>query len=132
MKECKFQDKLQYALKERGCYVRSLVGNMLSAGLPDLLVITPGPSGLVFHIENKVWRKRYPPTCKEDIVSLFEGPQRNVIPNEFWARGAYCPILVFEDVNIRSAFLYDNLRDTITRNDWMVFVEYFAKLKSTL
>ena len=126
MKEAEFQDRIQHALRERNVYVRSLVGNMLQSGLPDMLVIPP--SGFVFHVENKVWRKRFPPNAKDDFVGLLDGPQRRVITEEFWGRSAYCPIIAFEDVNIRSAFMYDNLSNTIVRNDWMEYVRYFASL----
>lgn len=127
MIEAKFQDKLQNALRAHGVYVRSLVGNMFSPGLPDMLCLN---EEYTFYIENKVWRKKNHPTCKEHVMTLLEGPQRNVIPNEFWKRRIFCPILIFRDVLVTRAWLYNNLTDTIVEDEWLKFVPFFAGLRN--
>lgn len=126
MKEHVFQDKLQELMRAKGLYVRSLVGNMFSPGLPDMLVI--GRTGFIWHIENKVWRKRFAPTCRDDFVQLLEGPQRNVIQNEFWGRGAFCPMIAFREVDISRCYWYNNRTDTVGETAWKELVDYFVTI----
>lgn len=104
MIEADFQDKLQTELRSRNCFVKPLVGNLMMSGMPDLFIINR--RNAAFHVELKMW-KNVRTMVPTDFLNLLEGPQRNVIPYEFWKRRVFCPMIAMSKLDENTCWLYD-------------------------
>lgn len=82
-KEAEFQDDFVKELRRYGAYAASNVGSMFSSGKPDLLIVSQ--VGSVRLVELKMWRRVTVPT-HENLLSLLDGPQVNVITQQLWAK----------------------------------------------
>ncbi len=105
-------------------YARALVANCLMSGLPDLLIVSK--FGYTFCAECKVWRNKGKPTCGEDLVAQLRGAQINVITQQFWPRGAYCPIISF-DMDQKTIHHFDGTNFGSETNEF--FHHHYATMK---
>jgi hypothetical protein len=121
--ESYYQDKFNKELRDYGAWVKVMFGNQFQSGMPDCL--TRSVHGVLFHFENKVWKLKRLPTAK-DIVGLLEGPQVNVITNEFWGYGIYCPILAFYSDHY--CFYHDGTDDVVHTIAWKQLAARFSRI----
>ena len=75
--ESRYQTELRTYLQAKGWWVRKLHGNVYQAGLPDLLVLRPRDSRLMF-IEMKAVDEKTQYTVL-DLIEKLEGPQAGSI-----------------------------------------------------
>lgn len=94
------KEKLKFIDELRRCggYVSNLTASMYMSGQPDMAITTK--HGAQFQCEAKVWRNVKPPVRAEQLTALLKGPQINVIVHQLWKRGAYVPLIAFEQTGM--------------------------------